>query len=598
MQSDVLKMQISFYYLILGVSVFLIAFFIIYKKIKKDNRKKISNKNSETHHDVHNKDKNNNKKKLNEFYDSKLNSLSKFNEILNLFSISDYDNFLNDTYIQNRIETIKDNIAKFKENLDKLKDDRLKITLIGEYSSGKSSFINAFIFEKNILQESINETTTTIYEITYGKHVELEYRFFNSQKIESKKFSSIENLKKEISEINRFKSETETLEKAIIKLPNPILKNNNIAIFDTPGIGSNNQEKFEPIIKKIINESDLVLLILDTSKGLISQVIKKTIKNWIENFNPFNFYLIFNKIDMVAEEDGYLEKINEIKDENSLIIFDFFQQRNVDKINKLEMFEISSKYAINRKNKKNEKYIDKFKIFKTDLIESFSLKLNQIIDDRKSRIENIEQYINQNIIEIKTYISNIYSNELNDLRSIKKEIDKVEKEIIPIISKYILSIDIFLKELSKQTYFSFIEPKYKLFLDNTGNILYGNLSNKINNMGWFQFFNSQSEIESDIKNGLLNSFNDIFIQFSGFINEFFHFIINLLEKYQNITENINNNLYNFGLKKLNYQIVEKNTINQEINELNNSFQNILSKVDIGSPNMYFATSNKKKRNFK
>ena len=59
---------------------------------------------------------------------------------------------------------LEQNLKKIEE---KLSEDRLKIAMIGEFSAGKSTFINALLGKK-ILKSGLRPTTAAITEIGHG----------------------------------------------------------------------------------------------------------------------------------------------------------------------------------------------------------------------------------------------------------------------------------------------------------------------------------------------------------------------------------------------------------------------------------------------
>lgn len=65
--------------------------------------------------------------------------------------ISSLESIMKNSYISEEIKNIK----------SRIEDDTFRIAVVGEFSSGKSTFINAII-GKDILTHAVNETTATI----------------------------------------------------------------------------------------------------------------------------------------------------------------------------------------------------------------------------------------------------------------------------------------------------------------------------------------------------------------------------------------------------------------------------------------------------
>ena len=55
-----------------------------------------------------------------------------------------------------------------KEMLTKLEQDRLTIGVIGQMKCGKSTFLNAFVFEEDVLPAATTPMTAALSVITYG----------------------------------------------------------------------------------------------------------------------------------------------------------------------------------------------------------------------------------------------------------------------------------------------------------------------------------------------------------------------------------------------------------------------------------------------
>lgn len=68
-----------------------------------------------------------------------------------------------------------------KAIIEKLDSDVLTIGVIGTVKSGKSTFLNAFVFEKDILPTSSTPMTAALSLITYGEKEKIEVEFYNQE---------------------------------------------------------------------------------------------------------------------------------------------------------------------------------------------------------------------------------------------------------------------------------------------------------------------------------------------------------------------------------------------------------------------------------
>ena len=105
---------------------------------------------------------------LQDFHESRLLISGKIVDLCELID------FFESTYFQN---CSKENSSKIlREQSETILDEKFKIMVVGEFSSGKSTFLNALIKE-NILPVAVRPTTATINLIKYSekKNILLHY---------------------------------------------------------------------------------------------------------------------------------------------------------------------------------------------------------------------------------------------------------------------------------------------------------------------------------------------------------------------------------------------------------------------------------------
>lgn len=68
-----------------------------------------------------------------------------------------------------------------KEYLSKIENDVLTIGVIGQMKAGKSTFLNAFVFEDDILPAATTPMTAALSVITYGPEKKIEAEFYTSE---------------------------------------------------------------------------------------------------------------------------------------------------------------------------------------------------------------------------------------------------------------------------------------------------------------------------------------------------------------------------------------------------------------------------------
>ena len=67
----------------------------------------------------------------------------------------------------------------YNEIINKLENDTLTIGVIGQMKCGKSTFLNAFIFNDTVLPAATNPMTAALSIITYGKEKDIVAEFYS-----------------------------------------------------------------------------------------------------------------------------------------------------------------------------------------------------------------------------------------------------------------------------------------------------------------------------------------------------------------------------------------------------------------------------------
>lgn len=143
------------------------------------------------------------------------------------------------------------------DTLENTADSPLKIAVIGQFSSGKSTFLNALLGEE-LLPSGIIPITSKICEISYGRHLSLEILYKNG----TSRFQSL-----------GFLEHTDSKDEAItsfkIYAPLEILKK--ISFFDTPGFNSQNQSDTDTTNTLLNGVDGIIWLSLIDNVGKLSE---------------------------------------------------------------------------------------------------------------------------------------------------------------------------------------------------------------------------------------------------------------------------------------------------------------------------------------
>ena len=102
---------------------------------------------------------------------------------------------------ENQIESVE----KIKEYLKVLEDENrlLQIGIIGRVKAGKSSLINALLFDgKDILPKAATPMTAALTELSYGEALSAEVEFYTKDKVSMEVFEEFLNDCKGLSTLN------------------------------------------------------------------------------------------------------------------------------------------------------------------------------------------------------------------------------------------------------------------------------------------------------------------------------------------------------------------------------------------------------------
>lgn len=105
----------------------------------------------------------------------------------------------------------------------KLDDDKLTIGIIGQMKCGKSTFLNAFIFEDDVLPAATTPMTAALSVITYGPEKKIEAEFYTPDEWAEQKMTAAQSLDGVTDDLLRsqIQSAKELVEKSSL-LPGPV----------------------------------------------------------------------------------------------------------------------------------------------------------------------------------------------------------------------------------------------------------------------------------------------------------------------------------------------------------------------------------------
>ena len=128
-----------------------------------------------------------------------------------------------------------------KEIIEKLDNDTLCIGVIGQMKCGKSTFLNSFVFEDDVLPAATTPMTAALSVITYGEKKRIVAEFYNSNEWNEQKMTAARN------------SEDENLsdvEKAKIKAAKELVEKSSGLIVEKY-LGKTQEDNFENLVEYV-----------------------------------------------------------------------------------------------------------------------------------------------------------------------------------------------------------------------------------------------------------------------------------------------------------------------------------------------------------
>ncbi|MDR3665586.1 MAG: dynamin family protein [Ignavibacteriaceae bacterium] len=174
----------------------------------------------------------------------------------------------------------------------------LLVTVLGEFSSGKSTFINALLREK-LLAMKQRETTATITKLQFGKIKKLSVHFKDNTIKTLELNDNVRNMDEFVVE-NDENAILDKVKYVTVELNNKLLEHIDLA--DTPGFNSS-YNRHTDITKDFIRYSDLVIWLFDARKmGKASEF--KIISDHCKYFKPVGIVNWVNKLPLKEGESA------------------------------------------------------------------------------------------------------------------------------------------------------------------------------------------------------------------------------------------------------------------------------------------------------
>lgn len=301
-------------------------------------------------------------------------------------------------------DSVKRSLKKQLDTIVAKQNDKvLNISVIGEFSTGKSSFINALVGYELLAVNVLQGTTVAITIIEYGTSYSLSLVDKNGNPTTTE-YKNINYLSSALQHYTTDPSYADTINHVRVTLPSDILKNG-FRIIDTPGTNSLEQWH-EEITRRAINDiSDMSIILVDASRPMpetLTGFIDKTLGNSVKDC-----LFVANKIDIIRprERSGMVKFIQKKID----IAFDI-EEAEVLPFASVALTNLFSKDVVQVDNESKQMTLDslqsifsftaqkrikaqarKLLLLIDNMYDSLTANINHVAQQHQNELKNLEQ---------------------------------------------------------------------------------------------------------------------------------------------------------------------------------------------------------------
>lgn len=297
--------------------------------------------------------------------------------------------------------TFRDEIQDIK---DKLESQRFRVAVIGDFSQGKSTLLNALLGEEIQPVRAI-PCSGTLSVLKYGdrKRVICRYRDGNEQEIAVEEYQKKAAISKEAALNNRSEELLKSnIAEIVFEHPNLLLCRNGVEIVDSPGL--NEHPDRTRVTEELLKETDAILFMTNANK-LLTQGERDIITRIKEREGdrPLeNLFLVVNFMDNLdSDEDREDVQIasNSIIKDGSITGKDRIHFVSAKSALKAALSNTSNEYLVSFQN-----FTQTLESFLTDergsvILQSVTQKLNDLTQDCVNELNNATESLNTNLAD-------------------------------------------------------------------------------------------------------------------------------------------------------------------------------------------------------
>lgn len=301
-------------------------------------------------------------------------------------------------------DSVKRSLKKQLDTIVAKQNDKvLNISVIGEFSTGKSSFINALVGHELLAVNVLQGTTVAVTIIEYGTSYSLSLVDKNGNPTTTE-YKNINYLSSALQHYTTDPSYADTINHVRVTLPSDILKNG-FRIIDTPGTNSLEQWH-EEITRRAINDiSDMSIILVDASRPMpetLTGFIDKTLGNSVKDC-----LFVANKIDIIRprERSGMVKFIQkkidiafdieeaEVLPFASVALTNLFSKDVVQVDNESKQMTLDSLHSIFSftAQKRIKAQARKLLLLIDNMYDSLTANINHVAQQHQNELKNLEQ---------------------------------------------------------------------------------------------------------------------------------------------------------------------------------------------------------------
>lgn len=181
----------------------------------------------------------------------------------------------------------------------KKNDKKLNISVIGEFSTGKSTFINALLRKELLVSSALQGTTVASTVIDYSDRHKIILEYLNGRS-EKLYYNSFGELRKGLSHFTTNSSIAKQLKAVNVFLPADILKND-FRIIDTPGTNVTEAWHEDVTVRALKEKSDLSIILTSAERPVPDTMLSFVRKN-LESILPQCVFVV-TKLDTLRARE-------------------------------------------------------------------------------------------------------------------------------------------------------------------------------------------------------------------------------------------------------------------------------------------------------